>query len=101
MTSLEQVAAPWEGVALICRKCSRKLDGGFGPKGKQKLAKALREGLKVIGRRRALRVIEVDCLGLCPNRAVTVAGEGGRVFVVPVGTDIGTVAETLLHPATI
>lgn len=97
MSEMEQLAAPWEGVALVCRKCSRKLAGGFGLKGKHKLAKVLREALRAAGRRRALRVMEVGCLGLCPKRAVTVACEGGRLFSVSAGTNAGVVAAALLQ----
>lgn len=102
MTALEPVAAPWQGVALVCRKCSRKLKGGFGRKGKQDLAKVLRDTLKEAGRRRALRVIEVDCLGLCPKRAVTVIGPAtpGQVLAVPEGTEAAEVLSALILPAT-
>lgn len=86
---MERVKAPWEGVALVCRKCTRKLHGGFGRKERQDLSKVLRETLKETGRRRALRVIEVDCLGLCPKKAVAVIGAAapGHVVVVPAGAD--------------
>ena len=95
---MQQVKAPWEGVALICRKCSRKLDGGFGKKGRQPLAKVLRQALKDSGRRRALRVVAVDCLGLCPRQAVTVVGSAapGQVLVVPAGASADEVVTALL-----
>ena len=87
------VEAPWRDVVLVCGKCSRKLDGGFGPKGKQKLAKALKAGLKEAGRRREVRVVEVGCLSLCPKRAVTMvsAARPGQVWAVPEGTDVAAV----------
>ena len=90
------VPAPWQGVALVCRKCSKKLHGGFGRKGRQDLSKALRDELKQTGRRRALRVIEVGCLGLCPKRAVTVVapGRGDQVLAVPQGTEPADVLRT-------
>ena len=93
------VKAPWDGVAMVCRKCSKKLGGGFGPNGDEKLAKALRAALKASGRRRALRVVPVDCLGLCPKRAVTVAGSGapGHVFAVPEGADVEEVVRALVR----
>lgn len=96
--TLERVKAPWDGVALVCRKCGKKLRGGFGKKGKQDLSKVLREWLKESGQRRALRVVAVDCLGLCPKNAVSVVGPGapGHVVVVPAGADAGAVAEALL-----
>ncbi len=94
---IERVEAPWEGVALVCRKCSKKLGGGFGADGGEKLAKALRQGLRAAGRRRALRVVEVGCLGLCPKKAVTVAGPAhpGALFAVPRGTAVDAALEVL------
>lgn len=83
------VPAPWRSFVLVCGKCSRKLDGGFGRKGKLDLDEALRDALKEAGRRRDLRVERTGCLGLCPKRAVTVAwaGRPGEVTVVPEGAD--------------
>ena len=97
MSGLEPVAAPWKGVALVCRKCSRKLKGGFGRKGKHDLVRVLRDTLKDAGRRRELRVIEVDCLGLCPKRAVTVIGPAtpGQVLAVPEGAEAADVLRAL------
>ncbi len=100
MTDLETIPAPWQGTALVCRKCSKKLGGGFGHKGREDLSKALRQQLKSTNRRRALRVIEVGCLSLCPKRAVTVALEQGRVLVVPAGADIDAVLTAVLPAAT-
>lgn len=93
---IERVQAPWEGVALVCRKCSKKLGGGFGPED-EKLAKALRRGLRAAGRRRALRVVEVGCLGLCPKRAVTVAvsSDPAALHAVPRGTSVETMIAAL------
>ena len=81
--------APWGGVALVCKKCSKKLDGGFGHKHREDLRDVLRDTLKATGRRRDLRIIEVGCLGLCPKQAVTVIGPNrtGEVIAVPKGTD--------------
>ena len=95
---MERVKAPWEGVALVCRKCGKKLGGGFGKKGRQDLSKVLRATLKESGRRRALRVMAVDCMGLCPKNAVCAVGPGapGHVVVVPAGADAGAVIEALL-----
>ena len=95
---IDDVAAPWAGIALVCRKCSKKLHGGFGHKGREKLSKELRAALKEAGHRRALRVIEVGCLGLCPKRAVTIAAEGGRVLVVPEGATMDQVLPAVLPP---
>jgi hypothetical protein len=38
----ESVAANWSAAILVCGKCSKKVGGGFGPKGKTSLAKALK-----------------------------------------------------------
>ncbi|MEN2785091.1 hypothetical protein ACFOKI_14325 [Sphingomonas qilianensis] len=75
---MRTVRADWAGTVLVCRKCSKKLDGGFGPKGKTPLAKALRRFLALgKGRKSSLGVVEVKCLGICPKNAVTVV-DGAR-----------------------
>ena len=33
------VDANWSHAVLVCKKCSKKLKGGFGPDGSQKLSK--------------------------------------------------------------
>ena len=88
-SSISATPAPWQQVALVCGKCSRKLRGGFGRKGKRDLAEVIKDAAKATGRRRAVRVLEVGCLGLCPKRAVSAIGMGqpGQVLVVPAGTD--------------
>ncbi|UVO52568.1 (2Fe-2S) ferredoxin domain-containing protein [Sphingomonas sp. SUN019] len=90
----------WHGCVLVCGKCSKKLDGGFGPKGRTPLAKALskQDGF---GRKRkaAIGVVETKCLGLCPKRAVTVVDTRGpeRWLVVPEATDAVHLAQLLRH----
>ena len=88
-SSISATPAPWQQVALVCGKCSRKLRGGFGKKGKRDLVEVIKDAAKATGRRRAVRVLEVGCLGLCPKRAVSAIGMGqpGQVLVVPAGTD--------------
>lgn len=85
------VRADWVGAVLVCRKCSKKIDGGFGKKGKQRLAKALRKqfGLRK-GRKSGFGVVEVGCLGVCPYGAVTVIDttDPGRWRLVPAGSDV-------------
>ena len=44
---MRTVRSDWANTLLVCKKCSKKLDGGFGPKGKTSLAKALRQDLGV------------------------------------------------------
>ena len=102
----KQVKADWRDVVLVCRKCSKKLDGGFGPDGGQALAKALRKTLarhrglapgKVKSRRRGIAVLEVGCLDICPKTAVVAlrAADPGRWIVVPEGADLDEVAMRL------
>ena len=92
------VRSNWSNTILVCSKCSKKLDGGFGPKGKTSLAKALRKqlGLKK-GRKAAAGIVEVKCLGVCPRGAVTVVNgaQSREWLLVPEGADVGAVAEEL------
>ncbi|WP_298398573.1 (2Fe-2S) ferredoxin domain-containing protein [Sphingobium sp.] len=94
----EHVRANWRNVALICRKCSKKLDGGFGPDGDERLAKALRRHLSLKkGRKAAAGVVEVNCLGVCPKGAVTVVdGADSREWLlVRPGADLDELAAAL------
>lgn len=98
-----RVRSDWAQTVLVCAKCSKKIGGGFGSKGKTSLAKALRKqvGAKK-GRKSPVGIVEVKCLGVCPKRAVTVVdGARPREWVlVPEGADVGAVAEELgLVPA--
>ena len=36
---------PWQSIILLCGKCARKLDGGYGPKKDATLRSALRMAL--------------------------------------------------------
>ena len=80
---------PWSELLLVCRKCNGKLDGGFGPKGRDTLAQAFKQVLRDHGRRREIRVLEVGCLGLCPKGGVTVihGTRPAELLVVPEGLD--------------
>ena len=100
---VRHVTADCEVVVLICRKCSRKLDGGFGEDGDERLAKALRRRWRLApgqDRWRAVAVIEVGCRDLCPKNAVVVlrGDRPGDWLVVPRGTDLGTVGAALGVP---
>ncbi len=104
----KRVRADWREVVMVCRKCSRKLDGGFGPDGDERFAKALRGSLgerrKVKARRRHVAVVEVGCLDICPKRAVVVVkgSEPGRVELVPEGAGMDEVVQRLgLGPAAV
>lgn len=92
------VRSNWSNTVLVCAKCSKKLDGGFGPKGKAPLAKALRKhlGLKK-GRKAAGGIVEVKCLGVCPRGAVTVVNgaQAREWLLVPKGADLDAVAAEL------
>ena len=65
------VRSNWSHALLICGKCSKKLQGGFGPNGDQKLAKALKRRLGTgKGRKGRLGILETGCFDVCPKRAV-------------------------------
>ncbi|MFV0624634.1 (2Fe-2S) ferredoxin domain-containing protein [Sphingomonas sp. ac-8] len=95
---MKRARARWSRAVLVCGKCSKKLDGGFGPDGDRPLAKALRKrlGLKK-GPKAAAGLVETRCLGLCPKRAVAVvdAARPEEWLVVPPGADLDALAETL------
>ncbi|HVK81787.1 MAG TPA: hypothetical protein VM915_14365 [Verrucomicrobiae bacterium] len=95
---MKKARSNWEEVVLVCRKCSKKVGGGFGPKEKISLRKALRKELNFKkGRRAQAGIVEVDCLKLCPKDAVTVVlgSEPGQFRKVPRGADIKEVAAEL------
>jgi predicted metal-binding protein len=76
---------PWKTFLLLCGKCARKMDGGYGPKGKDTLRSALRTELSAKGLRRQVRIIETRCMGVCPKRAVTAlnASQPGTILTLP------------------
>jgi predicted metal-binding protein len=94
----QHIRSNWSNAVLVCSKCSKKLKGGFGPKGRTPLAKALRKhlGLKK-GRKADAGIVEVKCLGVCPHRAVTVVnGAASREWLlVREGAEVGEVAREL------
>lgn len=92
------VKSNWSTALLMCAKCSKRINGGFGKKGKQSLAKALRQQLGVKRFRKSpVGVVEVKCLGVCPRGAVTLvdARDPGNWRLVPVGADLAVLADTL------
>ncbi|WP_076068664.1 hypothetical protein [Sphingomonas montana] len=94
----DHVRADWASAVLVCRKCSRKLDGGFGPDGEASLAKVLRAALGGgKGRKAAFGVVEVDCLKICPKRAVVVVDTARPRdwLLVAAGTDVAAVVDRL------
>lgn len=103
--SFRHVPARWDGAILVCSKCSKKVGGGFGDKGRTPLAKALRKslGLKK-GRKASLGIVESRCLGVCPKNGVTVmnATRTRDWLVVAPGTDVQDVVVALfLDPAAV
>ena len=90
------VPSNWSHSALVCTKCSKKLGGGFGPKGKLSLHKALRAVLGK-GRKASVGVVPVKCLGLCPKNAVTVidSRRPGEWLIVAAGTPIPEIVASL------
>lgn len=93
-----RVRSNWANAVLVCAKCSKKLDGGFGPKGRQSLGKALRKHLQLKkGRKAGAGIVDVKCLGVCPRGAVTVVnGAASREWLlVPAGADLDAVANEL------
>jgi predicted metal-binding protein len=94
---------PWREIIILCRKCDRKLDGGFGPKRRDSLKKLLREALREAGRRRQVRVMETSCLGICPKRGVTAlqATRPGLLLVIPTGTPGAEAMHRLLGDRTV
>ena len=99
--SFKRARSDWTEVVLVCRKCSKKLDGGFGEDGDQRLAKALRKSLKTWGggkgRKAKVGVIEVGCFDVCPKNAVVAvrASRPGDWLVVPRGASTKAVTEGL------
>jgi predicted metal-binding protein len=88
---------PWKQVIVLCRKCGKKLDGGFGEKGKDSLKSSLRQALRDEGRRRDVRIFETSCMGICPKRGVTAlnATHPDRLHVIGAGADTTAVMQTL------
>ena len=94
----DRVRSNWDHAVLVCRKCSRKLDGGFGPDRDERLVKAFRRHLSLKkGRKAAAGIVEVNCLGVCPKGAVTVVnGARSREWLlVRPGDDLDALAEAL------
>lgn len=86
----------WDQTVLVCAKCTKKVGGGFGPKGKTPLVKALRAVLGK-GRKASVGVVPVKCLGACPKHAVTVVNsrQPRAWLVVPKGTPVAHIVNKL------
>ena len=93
-----EVTAKWHGAVLVCAKCSKRVGGGFGKKGRTALAKELRrEPGFGKGRKAAVGVVEVKCLGICPRDAVVLVDtRAPRTWrLVRPGSDVAALAGTL------
>ncbi len=87
---------------LVCRRCSKRLGGGFGADGDESLAKALRRELGAGKKGRKARkaragAIEVGCLDVCPKGAVVVIAGAApqRWRVVPRRTPVAEIMAEL------
>lgn len=90
--------AKWREVVLVCRKCTKKVRGGFGAKGRKSLCKALRGELDLPkGRRSPVAVVEVGCFGICPKKAVTTFSSARPEVLqtIPPKTPMSDVVEAL------
>lgn len=103
MSETTSLSTPWTQVVLVCRKCGKKLDGGFGGKRKDSLKSHLRQALRQAGRRRDVRVLETACFGICPKRGVTAlnATHPGTLHVIPAGAPAEEALGTLLGDGTL
>ena len=102
----KRVGSEWRDAVLVCRKCSKRLGGGFGPDRDEQLAKTLRRAYdKQAGgrkaRRHALTVVEVGCFNVCPRGAVVIARgrEPGAWQLAPAGAALPDIAERLGLPS--
>ena len=90
----KSTSTEWRDIVLVCRKCSKKLDGGFGPDGDLTLKKALRKYFNLKkgkkGRKGDLVVTGVDCFDVCPKGAVIAvnAARPKQLLIVPAGADL-------------
>jgi hypothetical protein len=92
--------APTRGreIVLVCRKCSKKLGGGFGRTGDEHLAKGLRRYLRAgKGRKARIAIYETGCFDICPKRRVTVARSGrpDERLLIAAGTPLSTIVDRL------
>jgi ferredoxin len=60
----ERITPPWETLVLVCAKCK---GARRGPSPRE-----IRKGFKQRLGKKQLRVLESDCMGVCPDDAITV-----------------------------
>lgn len=91
---MRSIEAKWSDVLLVCRKCGKKLDGGFGKKDRVSLERLLKGQMKGKG---APRVLAVPCMDICPKGAVVVVkgSDPRQVHLVPAGAPVAGVIAAL------
>ncbi|MBV9842184.1 MAG: hypothetical protein JOY99_11765 [Sphingomonadaceae bacterium] len=92
------IPSKWTRTIVVCSKCSKRVGGGFGPKKRASLAKALREWLdQPRGRRASVGIVESGCLKLCPKGRVVAfdAAQPNEWHLVKPGTAMKDVARAL------
>lgn len=99
---IREISAKWDDVLMVCRKCGKKVGGGFGKDGEQRLEKALKSQFKEdrgSGNGR-YKVVGVSCLGICPKNAVCLVhgSAPGIVHLVKPDTPMDEVVEALAAP---
>jgi predicted metal-binding protein len=95
---MKHISAHWDATILICKKCSKKVGGGFGDNGKTSLAKALRAtGNGKRGRKADRGIFEMGCQKICPKNAVVAinAARPHDWLIVPRGADLDEVTDAL------
>jgi predicted metal-binding protein len=86
--------ATWEtDVLFVCLRCSGKVPGGLAEDGRTTLRQWVREKMTAEGRRKALRVVETSCLGLCPDGRIAVAVGRELAAEAPVLRSVATDAD--------
>ncbi|MCQ8279111.1 hypothetical protein NFI95_11720 [Acetobacteraceae bacterium KSS8] len=89
---------PWTTCVLLCGKCGKKLDGGFGDKRDESLASVLKQLLRDREQRKWVRVIQVGCLDICPRGGIAaMRGDApGEMMIIPAGMDAASIAQRLI-----
>ena len=100
--TMQSYPIPWKGqLVLACGKCQKKLKRNKTKDGSAKLSKALKKRAKQDEDGLKLRVVEVDCLKMCPKDGVTVCTQGqlGRneCSIVRTRADVDSLYEQCKH----
>lgn len=79
--AIRTVATCSEILVAICKKCGKKVGGGFGDGGTASLRKALTKHLDLPKWKRSpIRIVETGCMKLCPKGAVAVTTSGDAAW---------------------